>query len=126
MKKCAYCAKEIGYHDYYCCDDCQIGANNYYDKKEKYQKVFSVINGIFVLGVGICIFLYSFLPGGGAGGLALCLIVLGVTDLLLPFPADIMIEKFKLKKAVFLTRVIAGVVLLLGILTLILLLAGIL
>lgn len=126
MKKCAFCAKEITYHEYYCSDDCQIDANNYYDKKEKYQKVFSVINGIFVLGIGIFIFLYSLIPAAGVIGAASCMIILGVTYLLLPFPVDTMIERFKLKKAIFLTRVVAMIVLFLGILALVLFLTGVL
>ena len=120
MKRCAYCAKEIGYHEYYCCDECQIGANEFFDKREKFQKPFSLINGVFVIGIGIFIFLYSFLPQAGAIGVTACLLILGVTYFLLPFPVDLMIEKFGLKKAIFLTRIIAGVLFALGIATLVL------
>lgn len=125
MKKCAYCAKEIGYHEMYCSDDCQIGANQFYDKKEKFQKLFAVINGVCVLGIGILIFVYSFLPDAGAIGVAACLLILGVTYFLLPFPVESMIEKFKLKKAVFITRCIAVVIFVLGIAALLLYLFGI-
>lgn len=126
MKKCGYCAKEISYHEMYCCDDCQIEANRYYDKKEKFQKFFSFINGVFVLGVGIFIFLYSFDSDVGAIGAASCMMILGLTDLLLPFPIESMIEKYKLKKAVFITRIIAACVIGVGAAVLILCLCGVL
>ena len=126
MKKCAYCAKDISYHEYFCSDECQIGANEYYDKREKFQKVFSVINGIFVLGIGVFIFAYSFLPPLGAIGTGVSLIILGVTDFLIPIPVEVMVEKFKLKKAIFLTRCIAGVLFALGVLALLLFIFGVL
>ena len=126
MKQCAYCAKEISYHELYCSDECQIGANRFYDMREKFQKFFAVINGVFVLGIGICLFLYSLVPAAGAIGIASCLIILGVTYLFIPLPVDTMIEKFKLKKAIFITRIIAAVLLALGFLTLALYLFGVL
>ena len=125
MKKCAYCAKEISYHEMYCGNDCQIGANKFYDKKEKFQKLFAVINGVCVLGIGILIFLYSFLPDAGAIGISACLLILGVTYFLLPFPVESMVEKCKLKKAVFLTRCIACGVFALGAAALALYLLGV-
>ena len=114
MKKCPYCAKEVGLHELYCSDECQKSVNDFHDKRDKAQKAFSIINGFFVLGIGISIFLYSFMPAAAYFGAA-CLIILGIMYLFLPFPADIMIEKYKLKKAIFFTRIIAGVLLLLGV-----------
>ena len=105
MKKCEYCAKEISYHEMYCCDECQNSANKYYALKDKFQKPYSVINGIFVIAIGICIFLYSFLRDVGAiGG---------------PFPPEIMIHKYKLKKSILITKIIAGVIFVLGLIVLI-------
>ena len=115
MKKCDYCAKEISYHEMYCCDECRDSSFAFFDKREKFQKLFSVINGIFVLGIGICIFLYSFMPQVGLIGGGSCMTILGVMYLFLPFPPEIFIHKQKLKKAIFITRIIAGVILALGV-----------
>ncbi len=119
MKKCDYCAKEISYHEMYCSDECRDKTFAFYDKREKFQKFFSVINGIFVLAIGICIFLYSFMPEVGLLGAGSSLTILGVMYLFLPFPPDIFVAKQKLKKALFITRIIACVVLALGIVVLI-------
>lgn len=120
MKKCEYCAKEISYHEMFCSDECQNASNKFFEMREKYQKPFSVINGIFVLCIGICLFLYAFTKGIGAIGGACSLIILGVMYFFLPFPPDVMIQKYKLKKSIFITRVIAGVIFFLGIIVLIL------
>jgi len=115
MKKCEYCAKEISYHEMFCCEECENSTYAFYDKREKFQTFFSVINGIFVLSIGICIFLYSFMPVVGLIGIGGSMTILGVMYMFLPFPPDIFIEKQKLKKAIFYTRIIAGVLLALGI-----------
>ena len=118
MKKCEYCAKEISYHEMYCGDECQSRANYFYDLRDKFQKLYMVINGIFVIAIGICIFLYSFLRDVGAIGGAASLLILGVMYFFLPFPPDVMIHKYKLKKSIFITKIIAAVVFLLGLLVL--------
>ena len=125
MKKCEYCAKEISYHEMYCCDECQDAANRFYDLREKFQKPFAVINGICVIAVGICIFLYSFLRDIGAIGGSSALIILGTMYFFLPFPPDVMIHKYKLKKALFISKIIAGVILALGLIVLIFYLTGV-
>lgn len=119
MKKCDYCAKEISYHELYCGDACQNSANAFYDLREKFQKPFSVINGIFVIAIGVCIFLYSFLPDVGAVGAGGSLVILGIMYFFLPFPPDVMIRKYKLKKSVKITKIIAGAIFALGALVLI-------
>lgn len=120
MKKCDFCAKEISYHEMFCSDECQDKTNQFYEMREKYQKPFAVINGIFVLIIGICIFLYSFTRGIGAIGGASALLILGVMYFFLPFPPDVMIHKYKLKKSILITKIIAGILFFLGILVLIL------
>lgn len=120
MKKCEYCAKEISYHEMFCSDECQNSSNRFYEMREKYQKPFSVINGIFVLAIGICLFLYAFTREIGAIGMSVSMLVLGVMYLFLPFPPEIMIHKFKLKKAILISRVIAGALILIGVVVLIL------
>ena len=100
MKKCEYCGKEISYHEMYCSDECQTETNKYYDLRDRFQKFYAVINGIFVIAIGICIFLYSFLRDIGAIGGACSLLILGVMYFFLPFPPDVMIHKYQLKKSV--------------------------
>ena len=118
MKKCEYCSKEISYHEMYCSDECQNGANRYYDLREKFQKPYAVINGIFVISIGICIFLYSFLRDVGAIGGAASLLILGLLYFVLPFPPEVMIHKYQLKKSIKITKIIACVVFALGLLVL--------
>ena len=114
MKKCEYCSKEISYHEMYCSDECQVGANAYYELKDKFQKPYAAINGIFVIAIGISIFLYSFLPDVGAIGAASSLLILGVMYFFLPFPPEVMIHKYQLKKSIKITKIIAGVIFALG------------
>lgn len=125
MKRCDYCAREISYHEMYCSDECQNGANRFYDLREKFQKLFAVINGICVIAVGVCIFLYSFLRDVGALGGASALMILGVMYFFLPFPPDVMIHKYKLKKSLMITKIIAGVIFALGLIVLIFYLTGV-
>lgn len=115
MKKCEYCAKEISYHEMYCCDDCQTGANNFYDMRDKISKIIGVFNGICVMSIGIGLFVFSFFREVGAYMVAIPMVILGILFLLFPVPADVMIQKYKIKKALKITRVIALVLLALGI-----------
>ena len=101
MKKCEYCGKEISYHEMYCSDECHTETNKFYDLRDKFQKFYSVINGIFVIAIGVCIFLYSFLRDIGAIGGACSLLILGAMYFFLPFPPDVMIHKYQLKKSGF-------------------------
>ncbi len=115
MKKCDYCAKEISYHEMYCDEDCQKNANSFYDLREKFSKIFAVINGICVIAIGICIFAFSFYREIGLYGAASALTILGVMYFFLPFPPDVMIQKYKIKKSIKICRIIAGVLFALGI-----------
>ena len=126
MKRCPNCAKEIGYDTVFCCDKCLNEHNEFHQRRERFQSVFSVFNGIFVLGIGISIFLYSFVQDVGTFMGAGCLLLLGVLYTVFPFPAEVMIERFKLRKALFMTRIIAAVIFLIGVVVLVLALLGIL
>lgn len=124
MKKCEYCAKEISYHEMYCGEECRADAGRFYDMRNKYQRFFSLINGIFVIAIGICIFLYAFMPAEGALGGAVSFMILGIMYFFLPFPPDVMIEKYKLKKAIKITKIIAACIFFIGVALLILFLTG--
>lgn len=116
MKKCDYCAKEITYFEQYCSDECQGCANKYYETIEKYGKVFSVINMLCFFGIPIGIFLFAFLRMAGMIITVSSCIILGIMLILLPFPTENMISRYKLKKATKITRYIGLAVIGLGIL----------
>lgn len=115
MKRCDYCGKEISYFDQYCCDDCQREANNFYEFRDKYTKIFSITNIIGVFGIPVGIFLFAFSNSIGATLVALAVTLLGIVITLLPFPAENMITKGKIKNAVSQTRIIGIALLVLGI-----------
>ena len=116
MKKCEFCGKQISYFDQYCDDECHIKANKFYEKSERFSKVFSIINGICVFGIPVGLFLISFSRNVGLTvALASC-IILGIMLIILPFPTENMISKFKIQKAVKITRIIGCAVIFLGLL----------
>lgn len=116
MKKCGFCGKEITYHQQYCCDECQINANKYYEKSEKFAKFFYVISMICLIGIPIGLFLLSIFKLPGAIIASACCLVLGILIILVPMPTEGMIKKNKIQKAVFLTRIFGFCVIALGIL----------
>lgn len=120
MKKCEYCAKEISYFDQYCSDECQKKAVEFYDMREKYTKVFSVINVICVFSIPVGLFLLSFTQVVGFTMLSLGMFFLGIMIMLLPFPVENMISSMKIKKAVKVTRFIGLGLMILGLIFLIL------
>lgn len=116
MKKCEFCGKQISYFDQYCDDECHMKANKFYEKSERFSKVFSIINGICVFGIPVGLFLISFSRSVGLTvALASC-IILGIMLIILPFPTENMISKFKIQKAVKITRIIGCAVIFLGLL----------
>lgn len=115
MKKCEYCAKEISYHEMYCSDNCENDAKAFYKMRDSITKAMSIINGVGVMSIGVGIFVFSFIREVGAFMVALPLLILGMLYLLFPVPADVMIEKNKIKKAVKTTKIIAIILLVLGI-----------
>ena len=99
MKKCEFCGKQISYFDQYCDDECHIKANKFYEKGERFGKLFAVINMICVFGIPIGLFMLSFAREVGLTvALASCVIL----------------------KAVKITRMIGGAVIFLGVLILLL------
>lgn len=118
MKKCEYCAKEISYHEMYCSDECQNGANKFYDMRDSVTKAIAIFNGICVMSIGIGIFIFSMVRNIGAYMISIPMVILGLLFLFFPIPADVMIQKMKIKKAIDVTRIIAVVLLVLGIVAL--------
>ena len=114
LKKCDYCAKEITYFEQYCDEECQANANKYYEKIEKFGSVFSVINTICVFGIPVGLFLFTFLKEVGMVISFSSCIILGILILLLPFPTENMVSKYKIKKAVKITRYLGFAVIALG------------
>lgn len=118
MKKCEYCGKEITYFEQYCSDDCEKRTVNYYDISRKFGKLFAVVNIVCVFGIPIGLFILSIEKLVGTALAASSCILLGIMLILLPFPTDSMISKFKLKKAIKVTRIIGACVIALGFLIL--------
>ena len=114
MKKCEYCAKEISYYDQYCSDECQIKANRYYELSDKFAKIFLVINVIGVFGIPVGLFLMSISKYVGAVVASGSCVVLGIMLICLPFPTESMIKKYKIKKAMTITRIVGIAVVALG------------
>ncbi len=125
MKQCPYCGKEISYHEMFCSDECEQKNRQFYEMRDRYSKLFAVINGIFVMMIGISIFAYSFLPEYGAYGVAGSLMILSVMYFFLPFPPDVMIHRYKLEKSLKLCRIISLVLMGLGVIVLLLHLFGV-
>ena len=115
MKKCEYCAKEISYHEQYCSIDCHAEANKYYEKCEKFGKLFSIINGICVFGIPIGLFVSTFLRLPGTIIALVSCVVLGIMLIILPFPTDSMISKCKLQKAMKITKILGICVIAFGV-----------
>ena len=115
MKKCEYCGKEITYFEQYCNDDCQRNANSFYEMREKYTGIFSIINGICVFGIPIGIFMFPFVESIGLAISAISAIVLGLTIIALPFPTESMIDKRKIQKAIKLTKIFGLILVLCGV-----------
>ena len=104
MKKCDYCAKEISYDDMYCCDECEKLTKQYYERSDRFAKPFSMINVVCLFGVMAGLFLFPMAKPFGAGLAIVCCAALGILLLLLPFPTESMIKKFKIQKAIRITR----------------------
>ena len=120
MKKCEYCAKEISYFDQYCSEECQRKAVRFYDLREKYTKIFSIINAVCVFAIPVGIFILSFSMDTGFTMISFATLILGITVTLLPFPVENMISSMKIKKAVNVTKIIGLILVLIGIILVVL------
>ena len=104
MKKCSYCAKEIGYHEMYCSSECEEKYTSYFTKRTKFQKLLSSLNIVGTCSIAVGIFLYAIINIVGAMLIACGALAVGLITIFLPTPTDNIIEKHKLKKAVTFTR----------------------
>ncbi|MBQ2943430.1 MAG: hypothetical protein IJD93_01840 [Ruminococcus sp.] len=115
MKKCEYCAKEISYHDLYCCEDCENKATEYFAKRAKLQALISAVNIVGTCIIAVGIFLFAITNLVGALLMATGSLSVGIMTLLLPCPTDNMIKKNKLKKAMSFVRLFSIVLFAFGI-----------
>lgn len=115
MKKCEYCGKEISYFEQYCDDECHLHANKFYELQEKFGKLFSVINGICVFGIPVGLFAFSFSRNVGTIISVASCFILGLMLLILPFPTDGMLSKYKIKNAMKKVRIVGIGLIFLGI-----------
>ena len=119
MKTCEYCAKEISYHEMYCCDTCQKKHEFYFAKRTKMQKLISAANILGTCSLAFGIFICAMPTIIGEMMIAVGALLVGLITTLLPAPTDNMIKKHKLQKAVKLTRYFGFILLAIGIGTLI-------
>lgn len=119
MKRCDYCGKEISYFDQYCNEECHAKANKFYEKRERFTNVFSILCAVSVMAVALGLFIFSFLHDFGTIMVVGSCTVLAVLLYLLPFPTDDMISKHKIQKAVKITRIVSYIVFGIGIVFLI-------
>ncbi|MBQ9673108.1 MAG: hypothetical protein IJV39_00590 [Ruminococcus sp.] len=115
MKKCDYCGTEISYHDIYCGEECQDKAAKFYNLRDEYEKLFTFLDAVFVFMIPIGLFIGMF--AGNLGDILIVsgLIGLGIMLLILPFPTESMIKKYKIKKAKKLCRYFALILIAVGI-----------
>ncbi|MED9970667.1 MAG: hypothetical protein UFA98_11810 [Ruminococcus sp.] len=114
MKKCDFCAKEISYDKMYCCDECEKQTKLFYERSARFAKPFSMINIVCLFGIMGGMFIFPMSKPFGAGLSITCCAVLGIMLLLLPFPTESMIKKFKVQKAVGITRLVGVGMMFLG------------
>lgn len=89
-------------------------AGKFYDLRDKYGKLFTVFNTIFVFMIPIGVFI-----GSVIGGFADALIVIGFVGLgimlnLLPFPTESMIKKHKIQKSMKICRIFGLILVVIG------------
>lgn len=115
MKKCEYCGKEISYYDMYCCDECQEKAGKFYDMRDDYGKVFTLLDTIFVFMIPLGIFLGTLTGAIGNSLIVVGLVGLGIMLNLLPFPTESMIRKHQIEKSKKMCRIFGLILVAIGI-----------
>jgi hypothetical protein len=90
----------------FCNDECHGKSNKFYEMREHLSSVFGVFNMVCLIGMALGIFLMNFARETGLYIFAGCGVVLAIIILLIPLPIDNMLDKWKIKKAVFATRII--------------------
>lgn len=107
MKKCEYCGRELeSYHLMYCRDsDCEKKAERFYERRQKTETVFGVINiaGVVVIMIGLIMAVFS--PVVGNFLVAGALVVLGVTIIAMPYAPESFYKKWRIKKTGNIVRV---------------------
>ncbi len=115
MKKCDYCGKEISNFEMYCCDMCEQKALKYYKNEKKYRNVFGFFDVICIVSILIfCFTALLFSAKVALTGSGVSLVVLGLAVAVFPMPTLNQISRFKIKKAVFTTRLCGLILIALG------------
>ncbi len=120
MKKCDYCGKEISNFEQYCCDLCEQNALRYYQNEKKFRNIFGFFNVLCIVSIMIfCFVALLFSARIAMIGAGICLAVLGAAVAVFPMPTLNQISRFKIKKAVFTTRIAGAIMSVAGCLLLI-------
>ncbi len=115
MKQCQYCAKQISYHEMYCCEECEKLSAQYYQKRVKAQKLISVCYIVGTVALALAIFTYPLLNILGASLGMLGGFATGLITVFLPTPTDNIIEKYKIKKSTEIVKIFGFVLLAVGV-----------
>ena len=111
MKKCDYCGKEISNFEMYCCDMCEQKSLKYYKNEKKFRNIFGFFDVVCIVSILIfCFAALLFSVKIALMGSGISLVILGIAVTVFPMPTLNQISRFKIKKAVFSTR-LCGIVL---------------
>ena len=108
MKCCDYCGKEISYFDQYCCEDCKLKAEQYFQRENKQKGIFGICSIIGVIGCFAGGFLGVIVPEVGLIIFTIALFIIGTSFFLFPLPVLNFVKKYKIKKAVKITKYIGA------------------
>lgn len=113
MRQCEYCAKELSsYHLQYCENtDCEERAVAFYEKRNKTEKIFGIINVICMIAIMLGLFLDLFKPSLGNIIAAAGFFAMGVLVFILPFGPDSFYKSYRIKKTTIIVRIVAAALL---------------